>query len=309
MRTWTHLERQRGGFGFLGGPGEAQIELDRRMIEERIDAIRKRARGRRAHARAAPPGPPQACRIRSSPSSATPTPASRRCSTASPAPRSSPSDQVFATLDPTMREVTLEERPAHHPVRHRRLHLRPADHAGRRLPRHARGGDRGRPHPARARHRARRDRRQARDVEARAGRSRHRHASPPTAHILEVWNKIDLLEPGDARGGGERRALAGAPAGARLGGDRARGSRRCSPPSTSAWDAATLFSSSSFPAHEGRLLNWLYEEAEVQAREALDSGEVRVARARCGREERTPDRTRPPRRCRAICALPGGLTS
>src|SRR5204862_3592396 len=41
VRSWTHLERQRGGFGFLGGPGEAQIELDRRMIDERIIAIRK----------------------------------------------------------------------------------------------------------------------------------------------------------------------------------------------------------------------------------------------------------------------------
>ena len=41
VRTWTHLERQRGGFGFLGGPGEAQIETDRRLIEERIDGIRK----------------------------------------------------------------------------------------------------------------------------------------------------------------------------------------------------------------------------------------------------------------------------
>ncbi|WP_421021741.1 GTPase, partial [Klebsiella pneumoniae] len=36
-----HLERQRGGAGFLGGPGEAQIELDRRMLQDRIDAIKK----------------------------------------------------------------------------------------------------------------------------------------------------------------------------------------------------------------------------------------------------------------------------
>lgn len=41
VRAWTHLERQRGGRGFLGGPGEAQIELDRRMLQDRIDAIRK----------------------------------------------------------------------------------------------------------------------------------------------------------------------------------------------------------------------------------------------------------------------------
>jgi GTPase len=40
VRSWTHLERQRGGFGFLGGPGETQIEADRRAIGERIDSIR-----------------------------------------------------------------------------------------------------------------------------------------------------------------------------------------------------------------------------------------------------------------------------
>ncbi len=40
VRSWTHLERQRGGFGFLGGPGETQIEADRRAIGERIDAIK-----------------------------------------------------------------------------------------------------------------------------------------------------------------------------------------------------------------------------------------------------------------------------
>ncbi len=41
VRSWTHLERQRGGFGFLGGPGETQIEADRRVIQDRIAAIKK----------------------------------------------------------------------------------------------------------------------------------------------------------------------------------------------------------------------------------------------------------------------------
>jgi len=41
VRSWTHLERQRGGFGFLGGPGETQIEADRRLIRERMRRIRK----------------------------------------------------------------------------------------------------------------------------------------------------------------------------------------------------------------------------------------------------------------------------
>ena len=40
VRSWTHLERQRGGFGFLGGPGESQIELDKRMIDKRIKQLK-----------------------------------------------------------------------------------------------------------------------------------------------------------------------------------------------------------------------------------------------------------------------------
>src|SRR5262249_19083122 len=53
VRTWTHLERQRGGFGFLGGPGETQIETDRRLIEGRVarieDELEKVKRRRKLH--------------------------------------------------------------------------------------------------------------------------------------------------------------------------------------------------------------------------------------------------------------------
>ena len=45
VRSWTHLERQRGGFGFLGGPGETQIETDRRLIQERIMRIQRDLEG------------------------------------------------------------------------------------------------------------------------------------------------------------------------------------------------------------------------------------------------------------------------
>ncbi len=45
VRSWTHLERQRGGFGFLGGPGETQIEADRRLIQERISRIERELEG------------------------------------------------------------------------------------------------------------------------------------------------------------------------------------------------------------------------------------------------------------------------
>ena len=39
VKTWTHLERQRGGFGFLAGPGEKQLEIDKRLIEKRIQKL------------------------------------------------------------------------------------------------------------------------------------------------------------------------------------------------------------------------------------------------------------------------------
>jgi GTPase len=45
VRSWTHLERQRGGFGFLGGPGESQIETDRRLIGERLTKIKREIEG------------------------------------------------------------------------------------------------------------------------------------------------------------------------------------------------------------------------------------------------------------------------
>lgn len=45
VRSWTHLERQRGGFGFLGGPGETQIEADRRMIRQRMGRLRRELEG------------------------------------------------------------------------------------------------------------------------------------------------------------------------------------------------------------------------------------------------------------------------
>jgi GTPase len=63
VRSWTHLERQRGGFGFTGGPGESQIELDRRIIRDRILLIKKqlekvvRTRGLHRHVRDAVPYP------------------------------------------------------------------------------------------------------------------------------------------------------------------------------------------------------------------------------------------------------------
>ena len=82
VRSWTHLERQRGGFGFLGGPGETQIEADRRMLSKsalpasRSNSTKSSAPASCTATRA------RARHIRSSRWSAIPMPASRLCSTA-----------------------------------------------------------------------------------------------------------------------------------------------------------------------------------------------------------------------------------
>ena len=81
VRSWTHLERQRGGFGFLGGPGETQIEADRRVIEERSRASRRSSTRSSARASCTATAA-SACLIRSSRWSAIPMPANRRCSIA-----------------------------------------------------------------------------------------------------------------------------------------------------------------------------------------------------------------------------------
>src|SRR6185437_10053305 len=106
VRRWTHLERQRGGFGFLGGPGEAQIETDRRLIQERIDAIKKdlagviRTRGLHRASRQRIPLPVAAIVGYTNAGKST---LFNRLTGASVLAI----DQVFATLDPTMREITL----------------------------------------------------------------------------------------------------------------------------------------------------------------------------------------------------------
>lgn len=106
VRSWTHLERQRGGFGFLGGPGETQIEADRRMIRDRMAKIRReldqvtRTRGLHRARRQRAPWPVIALVGYTNAGKST---LFNRMTGADVLAK----DMLFATLDPTMRQIAL----------------------------------------------------------------------------------------------------------------------------------------------------------------------------------------------------------
>ena len=106
VRSWTHLERQRGGFGFLGGPGETQIEADRRLIRDRMARIRReldqvrRTRGLHRDRRQRAPWPVIALVGYTNAGKST---LFNRMTQASVMAE----DLLFATLDPTMRQVKI----------------------------------------------------------------------------------------------------------------------------------------------------------------------------------------------------------
>jgi len=106
VRSWTHLERQRGGFGFLGGPGETQLEADRRMIEERLARIEaelakvKRTRELHRESRRRVPYPIVALVGYTNAGKSTLFNRMTRAKVLS-------ADMLFATLDPTLRAVDL----------------------------------------------------------------------------------------------------------------------------------------------------------------------------------------------------------
>jgi GTP-binding protein HflX len=106
VRSWTHLERQRGGFGFLGGPGESQLEIDRRLIGERIARLKreleatKRTRALHREARRRVPYPVVALVGYTNAGKSTLFNRLTRSTVTA-------GDMLFATLDPTMRRLEL----------------------------------------------------------------------------------------------------------------------------------------------------------------------------------------------------------
>ncbi|MDX2309468.1 MAG: GTPase HflX [Hyphomicrobium sp.] len=287
VRAWTHLERQRGGGGFLGGPGEAQIELDRRMLEARIEAIKKelvqvvRTRALHRAGRRKVPYPVVAIVGYTNAGKST---LFNRITGAGVLAK----DQVFATLDPTMREVRLGSG--------RRIIL--SDTVGfiSNLPTmlvaafratleevieadlivHVRDIS----HPETDA--------QAEDVEQVLG-DLGIDVVPDHAHILEVWNKIDLLpaltreDAAHAARWADRKpvavsALSGEGIDALLAAIDDR------------LGAADEIVDVVLPPHEGRLVAWLYENCDVISRSLDDATgdltfKVRVAAEKRGRLE------------------------
>jgi len=280
VRSWTHLERQRGGFGFLGGPGETQIEADRRVIGERIDNIRKeleqvrRTRGLHRKSREREPYPSVALVGYTNAGKST----LFNALTGASVPAE---DTLFATLDPTIRALplpggskavmsdtvgfisdlpttliaafraTLEE------VLEADLILHVRDIAGE-----ASGSERA-------------------DVNAVLSELGIEVEGEP-GRLLEVWNKADLLDEAalprarsEARRAGA--ILASAATGSGLDALRGEIERRLNLRSETIEIA--------LKPEEGALSNWIYENCEVIERRSVGEG-ITALRVRVAPEKR-----------------------
>ncbi|MBC6404243.1 MAG: GTPase HflX [Rhodospirillales bacterium] len=278
VRSWTHLERQRGGFGFLGGPGESQLEIDRRLIAERIERIdrdlakvgRMRAEQRKARAL------PVAALVGYT--NAGKSTLFNRLTKANVRAQ----DLLFATLDPTMRRVELpggrgivlsdtvgfiSDLPTQLVAAFRAtleevveadiiLHVRDIGHPDTAL--------------------------QCEDVErvlVELGCGGGEGPKP-----IEVWNKIDSLSAEDRQALEARRERAGAVTLSALTGESVDSLLEHLDRYLGEKDRLLLVE---LPASEGRLHAWLHEEGKVLAERSDEQGhlwlDVRVSPAAEGR--------------------------